>query len=296
MGEKFEEVWSEASARLTRTLRRRGVDAALVEDVVQEAGARSLERQVAFTDVEDLLRWLNTVASRLVIDSFRKTRHLDAVAEVPELPDVIDVGRVVEGRMRLSAVRRCLPLLSLADQASLLQSPEDWPAQDGREAHRIAMRRLRARARLAAMIDGALALLAWLRLRWRLRAPKVEAVAVTLPVVLLVAVGLLPHAPTELPPRSSMSEARATLPTPDLNNGPTNRFAAVSSQPTSTYAPTARPTLTPTGAPSEIVEVALPGINGEGRVWARPQEEGDPIACVDTIINGVACVEQVKLR
>lgn len=295
MGKKFEAVWPEASTRLSRTLRRRGLDAALVEDVVQEAGARALEREVAFTDVEDLLRWLNTVASRLVIDSFRKTRRVDAAAEIPELPDAIGLDRVVEARLRLGAVRRCLPRLSPADQASLLQSPEDWPSQDGREAHRMAMRRLRARARLALMVDGALGLLTWLRLRWRLRAPKVEALAVALPVVLLVAVVLLPHAPADLPPTSSIGEAGPALATPDKSN-PTTRLAGASSLSTTARVPTPPPARTPAGPPREIVEVPLPGVGGEGRVWVRPQEEDDPLACVDTIVNGTACVEQVKLR
>lgn len=294
MGQNFEAVWPEASTRLTRTLRRRGVDAALVEDVVQEAGARVLERQVPFTDVEDLLRWLNTAASRLVVDSFRKTRRLDAAAEVPDRPEAIDVERVVEGRLRLGAVRRCLPRLSPSDQASLLQSPEEWPTQDDRDAHRMAMRRLRARARLALMVDGAVGLLAWLRLRWRLRAPKVEAVAVALPVALLVAFVLLPHASPQLPPNSATSEPLRTLLTPGKSE-PLTQLAATSSLRASAPAPTAQPAR-PAGPAPEIVEIPLPGVGGEGRVWVRPQEEDDPLACVDTITNGTACVEQVKLR
>lgn len=89
------DVWPDVAARLTRVLRRRGVDAATAEDVVQETAVRVLRTGVPYADGDDLLRWASVVGWRLAVDTRRKDRRAEP-GPVPDRQSSVNVALAVE--------------------------------------------------------------------------------------------------------------------------------------------------------------------------------------------------------
>jgi DNA-directed RNA polymerase specialized sigma24 family protein len=161
--EQLAAVWPEVRVRLHRYLASQRVQHDLAEDIVQEVALRALRGEVHFEQADDLLPWCITVARRLKVDHHRRAARL--VGPVDEaLPDVIDVSDAAVARMRLRSLPAAFRRLSVADRTALVERPT--PGADRREITRLAVRRHRARGRLARLLPGAVGLAglrSWLR-------------------------------------------------------------------------------------------------------------------------------------
>jgi hypothetical protein len=154
------------------------VQAADVDDIVQEAAIRALRQLGRFTSEEHLVRWCCRVAINAHIDTVRRGRRV--VAEPSEeTAGPLNVAETVEGRLALDAALAEVAGLSEEDRTLLLNPPV---ADNRKEAVRLAVRRHRLRARLANILEGVLAGVPGLR---RLRADSfpVRAAMVAAPVV-----------------------------------------------------------------------------------------------------------------
>jgi hypothetical protein len=152
-------LWPEVSRRLSSQLRRRGVSATDCEDLVQECALRLLRNPLPCQDAEDLLRWCNTVTHNLHVDLLRR-RTADPLDEHADVQASTDVHQEVAARLLLSEVGRAWRKLSPRDRDVLGRAGEGVIAThaDRRDAVRENVARHRARARLTAMLAGALSL------------------------------------------------------------------------------------------------------------------------------------------
>jgi DNA-directed RNA polymerase specialized sigma24 family protein len=158
----LETVWREVARRLAKVLRGNGVPPDDIDDIVQDVATRALHQGVRFTSADDLLPWAITVARRRAIDSWRRERGAIAVlGEAEGLAADDDVARQVEGRLQLAAVRTAWTSLTPEDQQALAANTVEGLAR--RDAVRLNVRRHRARARLAALVEGVAVIAAWLR-------------------------------------------------------------------------------------------------------------------------------------
>lgn len=294
----FNEAWPTVATALERLLRARGVDPVTAEDVVQEVAERAWRLRVPFTDAADLFRWASVVGWRLAVDDFRRVSRRGQLrgdhgeADAGSVASDEDVEDRVEARLLAERVLVCLPALSDADQAALLDSPR--PAGDRREAVRLAVRRHRARQRLLALVEAAGVVLG-IALR-RLGRPS-TAVPVTA-ALLVVAMGV--HSP--LPSVSDVPPISVDVDT----GGPTASEAdAGSAVPTATRPSSVVP------AAAVVVEVDvdvvppirhLPDWRGRevivpsptgsgGTAGIRPKDESEPLACADTVVGGHRCLD-----
>jgi DNA-directed RNA polymerase specialized sigma24 family protein len=182
----FETVWPDVERRLKGLLYRRGLDAASTDDVVQEVALRALAGRVTFTSARDLLRWAGPVACNLHVDLLRQRARLHD--EEPDLdhPAAHDVAGEVADRMELQRTFRGMARLRPADQQALLEAMAAEPPRptSRQEVVRLAVRRHRARSRLAVVLEQ---LAVWpLGWRWSRRTSlaAVAAVPMALPLVL----------------------------------------------------------------------------------------------------------------
>ena len=212
-GVAFEQSWPLAKTSVERLLRAHQVPEADRDDIVQEVAARAFVRQDQFTSPTHLTRWSCRVAANLRVDQVRRGSKM-ADEPVPDWSDTTETARLVEGRLALEHVLSAATELSDADRLALFGEREE--AADRREAVKLAVRRHRARARLAAMVEGMIAAFAVLNravLR-RGETPGVrEAVAmgsVALVAVAIPIVGTLAGAPEEMPVRQTIGGASAT--------------------------------------------------------------------------------------
>jgi DNA-directed RNA polymerase specialized sigma24 family protein len=189
--ETFEQWWPEVHSRVETALRRRGAAQDQAVDAVQEAGARAWAARPEVGSVDELSRWAFTVAWRVHLDERRRDRS-DLAAEVrPESTwACADVADRVLGRFDLRRAARAMNLLSQSDRAVLLdQLSQSDPACDRRTAVRVAVRRHRARVRLATAMTklGAwVAGLRWAKRRWvALLAAPATTIALVLPMAVL---------------------------------------------------------------------------------------------------------------
>jgi RNA polymerase sigma factor (sigma-70 family) len=149
----FDAAWPVARSRVVAVLRGRGVQAADVDDIVQEAAIRAFRQLERFTSEEHLVRWCCRVAINAHIDTLRRGRRI--VAEPSEeAAGPLNVAETVEDRLALHAALAEVAGLSEEDRALLLHPPV---ADNRKEAVRLAVRRHRIRARLANMLEGVLA-------------------------------------------------------------------------------------------------------------------------------------------
>lgn len=147
------DVWPEVARRLAALLRRRGVDPATSEDIVQEVAARVLAHRVPFDGADDLSRWAATVAVNLAVDHFRAQRHF--IEEPPEdRPAAVELASIVEQRMTLAAVREELGRLAASQRAAVLSHLTSPANGNRREDVRLAVQRHRARAHLKRLLKG----------------------------------------------------------------------------------------------------------------------------------------------
>ena len=212
-GVAFEQSWPLAKASVERLLRAHQVPEADRDDIVQEVAARAFVRQEQFTSLTHLTRWSCRVAANLRVDQVRRGSRI-ADQPVPDWSDTTETARLVEGRMALEDVLSAVSRLSDADRVALFGEKEE--AADRREAVRLAVRRHRARARLAAMVEGMIAAFAVLgrALSRRADTPGLrEAVAmgsVALVAVAIPVVGAVRAAPEDTPVRQTTGDTMAT--------------------------------------------------------------------------------------
>jgi hypothetical protein len=199
----LEVVWPEVHRRLLRFLHARGTDASAAEDIVQEVALRVVALDVPYESADDLMRWAATAARNLAIDQWRADSRYGAVP-LEEAASAVDVDETVEHRLRLEAVGQSWMQLSERDREALRSGALGTKASSRSESVRWAVQRHAARARLTAMIDGVVGVLAWLgaKLRYRPRRPGRTLVIASLPA-LVVVVGLVPYVIDTLAPHGS---------------------------------------------------------------------------------------------
>jgi RNA polymerase sigma factor (sigma-70 family) len=168
---------------VTAVLKSRGVQAADVDDIVQEAAIRALRQLDRFMSQEHLVRWCCRVAINAHIDAVRRSRRLVAPSS-EDAPAPVNVAETVEGRLALDAALAEVAGLSEEDRALLLDPPA---AVDRKDAVRLAVRRHRLRARLANALEGVLAGIPVLR-RLHPDSMRVQAVAFAVPVIAALSV------------------------------------------------------------------------------------------------------------
>lgn len=202
-----------------RQLTRRGTPAVEAEDIVQEVAVRALVSKPCFTDAPDLLRWASTVARRVAINQHRADQRF---ASQP-----FDEGdgraRTVVGTVEDRVVQRLFAAdvlaaarhLTACERAALFASAAT--EADRHAQIRVAVRRYRARARLARLVGGIGAVVAgWLRVRPRRAA---AASTATLGIVaLVVATGLLSEDVHRAPDPETL--ARRDSPAADFRSPP----------------------------------------------------------------------------
>jgi hypothetical protein len=206
----FSAAWPPVCARVTAVLRGRGVQAADIDDIVQDLAIRALRDPQRFTSTEHMVRWCCRVAINLHIDLTRRRRKLS-----PEpLEDTAahhDVAAAVEGRLALDAVLMQMAGLSADDRRLLLHPTQ---ADSRKEAVRLAVRRHRLRTRLAALLEGTLAGVAILRRALRRESGPARVLLVAVPVV-----AVLVTVPLVLRPRAGAGTPKATARNAVLDTG-----------------------------------------------------------------------------
>ncbi|HSH59407.1 MAG TPA: sigma-70 family RNA polymerase sigma factor [Acidimicrobiales bacterium] len=302
-------MWPEVARRLAALLRRRGVDPATSEDIVQEVATRVLLHRVPFDGADDLSRWAATVARNLAVDHFRAQRHF--IEEPPEdRPAAVELASIVEQRMTLDAVREELGRLAAPQRAAVLSHLTSPAIGNRREDVRLAVQRHRARAHLKRLLKGLVGVLGGLWGGRRLARGGSNGAGLpvaALPVAAMFTVlgALLLTRPDALPSQSGPLVPVVQSPPPERHRD--------ASQPPGAPAVTdaghevARPPLSPPALPAlpsnvgsddpyaplyREVRADAPAVRS---VTARvePKKEDDRIACVDgTLKPEGACVHK----
>ena len=148
----FDAAWPQTRTALGRYLAARGVQPSDADDIAQEVAVRALADVSRFSSGEHFLRWCLRVAANLHIDATRSQRRISSVP-APETPDLRDTATAVEQRLMLERLVAEVAELPAGDRA-LLFDPE--PPASRKEAVRLAVRRHRIRARLAAGFESVL--------------------------------------------------------------------------------------------------------------------------------------------
>ena len=191
----FDVAWPSVQPRVAAVLGARGVQAADVDDIVQEVALRALRHEGSFDSDEHFLRWCCRVAINLHIDGTRSQRRLTAGLREDE-PSREDTARTAERRLDLATLAEGISELS-PDEQQLLLNP--GPTSSRQEAVRLAVRRHRIRARLAALIEGVVVGVPVLRKLLRSLSTPAKVSVAALPVVATLGFLLAPsiHMPWE---------------------------------------------------------------------------------------------------
>lgn len=212
----FEAVWPDVERRLRAMLYRRRLDPASADDVVQEVALRVLSNDVTFESSTDLLRWAAPVACRLHVDLLRHRARMTDPSEAAEHPARDDVAGEVADRLELQRALRAIAALRPADRDAIIDAVASEPAvpRDRQEAVRLAVRRHRARSRLAVALGQLAAWIGTTVIGWRMvarerLAPVVAMLpaAAAIPIAVSLGVGTSP-APAPRPPGVAAPAAR----------------------------------------------------------------------------------------
>lgn len=145
------QVWETARVRLVRFARSLGIDGVSSEDIAQESLCRAVTHSIPFTDVEDLLRWCQTVARRLAMDEHRRSRRAAFLTPVEgHDTDFRDVAEHVANRDLLRRALTELVRLPDVQRDALVGVISDRPPTSAqrKEQVRLAVARSRGRAAL----------------------------------------------------------------------------------------------------------------------------------------------------
>jgi len=293
--ERFVRVWTDVAPRLQRFLTARAVNPADIDDVIQETAERVLARDIAYRDADDLFTWCRTVAWRLAITLRRRRARIattdEAADAVIAMAAADDVAMTVELRQELATVASVFPLLSEHDRAAIVS---DAVAEDRREAVKLAVRRHRARVRLLALVDAAVAILVGVgrRLAQPARRTIALAGATAVPIVALVVLAL-PHLdtrrrPDQLPALAPSGSApahndiraaarRVDGPAPSANSAPARIRTAAG----------------PSDRPPPVIDSPIhdPSGHRDGHVTVRPREDDDHFICSDALTGSKLCID-----
>jgi hypothetical protein len=168
-----------------RMLLKRGTPRAQAEDIIQDVAVRALAHEPRFEGPADLLPWASTVARNVSSKQFRNERRR---AWVP-FEEHLDPGSGTSVEDRVLHILRAEAVLSALDELTARELevliPLMEPAPDRQTQVGLAVRRHRARERLAKIVGGLGAVgTGWLR--W-LRSRRVAPVAATLIGVVAIA-------------------------------------------------------------------------------------------------------------
>lgn len=253
---------------------------------MQEAVTRAIDRGLPFEDAEDLLRWIQTVSWRIVLDSRKRDQRLSY--ELPELAAPEDTARAVEAHLRLSRLRELIRALSPADYDALVGDNAASSESSRKDAVRSAVRRHRVRARLLVLLDGVGVAVAWLAHRLPTRSSRRAALAAVVAPAVAVSIALAPEwqlhseSPGEHRHGARRPTARAVRPTaPVVVDGPASGAPK---------AEVLQIRQSPSVTPRPSVTVDHPGPTGPGAVVIREKQPDDPLLCVDFAVVGAHCV------
>ncbi|HWL36411.1 MAG TPA: sigma-70 family RNA polymerase sigma factor [Frankiaceae bacterium] len=266
-------MWPDVERRLRALLFRRGLDQASAEDVVQEVALRALAGRVTYTSAKDLLRWAGPVACNLHIDLLRQRARLQDGGVGTDHPASNDVAGEVADRMELQRAFRGLAALRPADREAIMEAvtAEPVPARNRKEAVRLAVRRHRARSRLALVMEQLAAWTfgaAWLRRSSRAATVAIAAVPIAaLPLVLSLQP---PREPAGTPVRTPVTESAQVrtvnnarvAPAEPATTGTTGRAPARRAPAREVAGP--RATITPTPATIEVMPAEDTGVKAGG--------------------------------
>lgn len=198
----------------------RGADPALRDDIAQEVAVRALDKQVPFTDPDDLYRWAAVTARHLHIDHLRtggRTTTEDALLTVA---DPTDVAHAAERRVALEQVWHALAELRSSERDAILDGLRF--DSTGAATSQALVRRHRARATLRRAVGGMIVALTTWRIRLRTLTESVSpamraasAVAVLTPMIAYEAIVIgAPHgsAPVRQTPPAVLREATTSRP------------------------------------------------------------------------------------
>jgi DNA-directed RNA polymerase specialized sigma24 family protein len=183
--DRLGEAWPEVSTRLKRMLGSRGVDPTLAEDIVQDVALRALDKQVPFTDPDDLYRWAATTARHLHIDHLRTGGRTTGDELLVAVPDHTDVAHAAERRVALGQVWRALAVMRPREREAILDSLHEREARSSQ----VLVRRHRARASLRKAVGGVLVWVTAARLRAREWAPALQNASAAVVLTPALAVG-----------------------------------------------------------------------------------------------------------
>lgn len=185
--EAFEACWPQIARDLEVVLAKRGIEPHTREDLIQETALRLLARWERLDKTRPIVPLAATIALNLMRDDFRRAKH-EVVSEVESSGPAGDVEHEGLARLEFSRVAKAMKDLSISHRRVLLADVSDPPTQslvdsrgprlatlDGdpvpsgsappRSPAATKMLRMRARRRLAAILETAGVLVGAVRLR-----------------------------------------------------------------------------------------------------------------------------------
>lgn len=133
------------------------------EDIAHNVALRLMTTTFDAGHLGNPTGWAVTVATRMYLDQLRRLPHRDLLSAdlLPDQPSAVDVDRVVQHRLDLTAVGAAIARLSEADRQMMLRAAADNPPPlNG--CDRVRLHRIRKWVKTVAGLAGAAVLLATL--------------------------------------------------------------------------------------------------------------------------------------
>jgi len=284
----FASAWPSARAPLAAVLRGRGLQGADVDDIVQEVAVRALREPRAFDSEDHLVAWCCRVGINLHIDATRRQARLSG-DPLPEPVANNDTAATVERRLALEIVACEIAQLSEEERRLLF---EIEPAASRKDAVRLAVRRHRLRARLAALVEGALAGVPIVRRVRLFRRSLSTSAKLSLAAAPIVAAGLVLGPLTTGGPAPGTRDFAPAVRLPLLTASPAaaeGSGGARTTQP-ATLAPKSSRPLSAAAHPAATTAVVDAAPAGVPVILRRERgvEDPQPLACTSGVVD--ACV------
>ena len=166
--DRFEQRWPETAEAINRMLANKGVPETERDDIVQETAARLIRLWDSIDHSRPLMPLVMTIALNILRDSARRrTKREITLGDLPDRPGPSDVEREGLTRLDLYRVVRAMGRLSPLQRDVLLVEVSDAAAPPGRGPDALKMLRMRARRKLASILEAASAAVGLLALRLR---------------------------------------------------------------------------------------------------------------------------------